>query len=506
MCNGKHTNVLYIHVYNNVRYCPSCFAISLDLFDQSRQQMEKVSWRNAFRKLGSAKIYKALGHSQKSQISDNQDDFLVYNSAAAFASVAVEGKGISKSISKQPTNDHFHSLGNNNVSSIREFEAPQSPSQKEAWETADLNIPSELSSDRYHELPAKEVFIELPAHEVLIELPVPDILVELPSDRSSAFLPLSLQDYQTEYKILDTDSQYFPMISTSEHISSELFATPLMDLEIRDPSFKWHMNQKLQPHAHASRSRTPNEELKASKSQNLSIDTSASLRRTVATSKSGSSTSPFKQLLSSPSTPEILSYEPVVLLKQLRSVFWNTCFFKYSQSSRLLQTSIGQEIINRRASPEELFISGWEAVRKVLNGQLPQSLWSLFSLTQLAFACGLVVWENEIKHQFDELLDDLKVWSFALRYPHDRLSYQDIIERMFSNKDRCSKRILRSKYNSPSSSGSDSTSKHPDPLSLDSSELLIKLQDGVAIRLCLQFLSSKWSYLRLQPDLTVFSI
>ena len=451
------------------------------------------SLRDAFRdicKLGSKGIHKAFGHSNKRQRSDTQDDNSTDNESVVF-----EIDGESQAVHKRPTNDRV-TWSEKRLSPARRSEALQPRIQSQVREADDSNTISELASDFYCELPGEEMFNELAAYRFsAVPHDLPKIVTAFEDSGVDTFLPspLSTTQYVSserfESPISPQDVQTLVQWAEATKSSSEQHAS--LDAMV----FGWPMNQKqaLQPTPPVSGSQNANDRRRIKGMQNLCIDTSVGGARPVAQLRSDSPISLSERLPSSPDDPEILSYEPIKIFHEFRSILDNTCRLKYAQLSRPPRSPVNQEIIDGQSSPAKIFFSGWEAVEMVLNGQLPQKFWWLFSLAQLAFACGQVVWEGKLKYQIDDIVDDLKVWSYALRSPRQRKHYQEVIEQIFVNEDR----KLTNDHNSVASpsSGSGSSIGNRDILSLDYRELLAKLRDGVVIRLCLQFLSSKFSHL-----------
>ena len=461
---------------------------------QRRKRWSRThSLRDAFRdicRLGSKGIHKAFGHSNKRQRCDTQDDSCTDNGSVVF-----EIDSEAEAARKRPINDRVAWAEKRVEHPARRSEALQPRIQSQIREADDSNTISELASDVYWELPGEEMVNELAAY------------------RFSA-VPQDLPKIVTAFE--DTDTFLPSPLSTTQYVSSERFESPISPQDVQPPVqwaeamksseqhasldamvFGWPMNQKqaLQPTPPVSASRSTNDRRRVKGLQNLCIDTSVGGARPVAQPRSPISLS--EQLPSSPDNPEILSYEPIKIFHEFRSILDNTCRLKYAQLSRPPGSPVNQEILNGQSSPAEIFFSGWDAVEMVLNGQLPTKFWWLFSLAQLAFACGQVVWEGKLKYQIDDIVDDLKVWSYALRSPRARQHYQEVIEQIFVNEDRKSTHDHEA-YSSAAgsmSSISGSSISYRDTLSLDARELVAKLRDGVVIRLCLQFLSSKLSHL-----------
>ena len=352
---------------------------------------------------------------------------------------------------------------------------------------------------------AGTVFVsELQGHKL-------DVYNELPSVRFSA-APQDLPQIVTTFQRSgsETDTSLPSPLSSTPYVSSERFESPISPQDLQEVVswaeamesssghqvsldamvFSWPMNQRQssQSGPSISGSRSPNHLLRAKGLRTITLDTSVGTTKPVSAPRSNHE----DRLASSPEEPEILSLSSTQLFEELRSTVHNTYTFTYAQLSRAPRLQVTERIISRKSTPAQVFSSGWDAVENVLDGKLPQNFWLLFCLAQLAFACGQIVWENQLKHQLDEIVDELRIWSQSLRSPHQRECYLDVIEQIFVGEE------LKSTIASP-----DSMSSNIYGSPLNEQELLSRLRNGVVIRLCLQFLCSKfWFLTRSHPHNT----
>ena len=229
----------------------------------------------------------------------------------------------------------------------------------------------------------------------------------------------------------------------------------------------------------------------------------------------------FDQIPNSPQI-EAETRSPVKLVEELRGLFNN--FFKVT-CAKLCQppmSAAASSIFRSYPSAAHLFETGLGALRKTIQGALPNTIWEIFSIAHLAYTCALANQESDLVESFPEIYKDLIHWSDAIVHEQQRTEYLQLVRQLFDPSSHCleigpmdkgkgpdnglySSTIIGSdfSFSMPSTSAQWTTDVLPyrsmgqletlgHEFINNNNTLLHSLRNGITIRLCLQYIGGMY--------------
>ena len=259
---------------------------------------------------------------------------------------------------------------------------------------------------------------------------------------------------------------------------------------------------------------------------NIRIDTSCSTARPVLQPSPSSSTGGLQRPSASqaalarvPSPLQIEAEErsPTRLVKELRGLFNNVV--KVSMS-KLGQPPISPSIatlfkdaLGGYTTAATIFDTSFHALEKIAKGVIPTTLRELFGLSHLVYATALASHQADIAELLPEIFSNLQDWSHAIISNQERATYLHLIKQLFSPEQsgfesattqhsRYAARYFKQPLPSmpPPPAPWPTVAEPGENLAIlqqefrDEDQMLNSLKKGIAIRLCLDYLSSKSSF------------
>ena len=236
---------------------------------------------------------------------------------------------------------------------------------------------------------------------------------------------------------------------------------------------------------------------------NLSIDTSCANSRPIRNEQAQSAGS-YLSSTPSPLQIEAQTQSPDKIVEELRGLFNTTYKLTYAKLSQPPVSPISATIFQRHSTPASVFELGWLSVAKVLRGELPQTLWEIFALAHLVYACALANQETNFLEELQDIYDDLVRWSRTIPSESERASFVHVVQQLFEPRSPGSNLPTRiSPTASPDNMLSSrlfwqnlaSSANHAiveGNNALNERDLLTTLKEGIAFRLCVQYLHSKY--------------
>ena len=237
----------------------------------------------------------------------------------------------------------------------------------------------------------------------------------------------------------------------------------------------------------------------------------------------------------SPLQIEAETRSPVRLVEELRGLFNN--FFKLTcaKLSQPPMSAAALSLFGSYPSAAMMLEAGLLALHKVIQGVLPNTVWDVFSLSHLAYACALANQETDLVERFPEIYRDLVRWAQAITSEQEKADYLQLVRELFDPSSHCLEAGVMGGQMGPgigfstsagiNSDFSFSTPLPPAPWATDilphrpgqlgtmdhdfmgDGTLLHSLRKGITIRLCLQYIGGTCScYCRTILELTKQSL
>lgn len=331
-----------------------------------------------------------------------------------------------------------------------------------------------------------------------------EVIYELGSiPKPGPILGLSEMSNGDEHLRMDKDW----LLNSSDYISMKDFNTPITRQAIRelgrslqscaasriylDVDFDESTShkQRLQPSTSDLTTQVYKKRRRSKSPMLLSIDTGDHGSNLTPASSSIVATHYISSTPDSPGVPEL---EPGEFIKDLQSILFRVNCKAVAFLSISPRSAISSQISLEPLSAAHVYELGWMAVKTILGGGFPADIKILFCLAQLAVSCAQTVWGNSIIFQLDEFHCELENWAAVLP-TEDQEAFIELISSILGPEMPVIQRgQLPRNTSNPHLSMSNSKSNRWNYLSSLSQQGRQKaLKDGIAIRSCFQYLSSK---------------
>ena len=251
--------------------------------------------------------------------------------------------------------------------------------------------------------------------------------------------------------------------------------------------------------------------------RNIRIDTSCANSRPVDEIVSPSGSSGLGKM---PSPLEIEAEQarsPVKFVEELRGLFNLNFKVSYAKLTQHPSSHSLVPIFESYTSAALMFEVAWQAVAKLVDGALPNTLLEVLAIAHLGISCALAAQEMDLVSQLPNMFNELKRWSNAIPHGQDRDHYLSFIQKLFGPSTIDTNRLEelldqeaslltptpldRTFMSRPRSSALqppdsvDSRGSFPgSPAHSDASDfvdLLTSLRKGTIVRYCVQYLNRK---------------
>ena len=260
----------------------------------------------------------------------------------------------------------------------------------------------------------------------------------------------------------------------------------------------------------------------------IRIDTKCASSRPVQTSSPASSgvgipirqpiehRSPLKKV-PSPLQIEAEERSPTKLVGEIRGLFNSLFKVSVHKMSQPPISPAAVALFDQFPSAAGLFSEAFFGLDKVVRGILPTTLFEVLGLAHLVYASAFACQQEDVEDLLPEIFKDLKNWSQAIIKDDDRKIYLQLVQQIFSidGEENSSpygdpQWTYKGRYSGASHSPLGMPPPPPPPSFwpmdtgsgeqlaalqrefMDEDKLLGSFQKGVAIRLCLEYLSSRF--------------